>query len=92
MTNIAKDFYSGRETRHLGVSTKIGDFPNSDALRDLVPFVQFKKREKNPWRSVTFSKVAGFQYKWYQMAQDITYKVSKRSGNHEVTPIKSLLY
>ena len=28
-----------------------------DALRDLVPFVQFKKREKHPWRSVTFSKV-----------------------------------
>ena len=26
-----------------------------DALRDLVPFVQFKKREKYPWRSVTFS-------------------------------------
>ena len=31
-----------------------------DALRDLVPFVQFKKREKHPWRSITFSKVAGF--------------------------------
>ena len=30
-----------------------------DVLRDLVPFVQFKKREKYPWRSVTFSKVAG---------------------------------
>ena len=26
-----------------------------DALRNLVPFVQFKKREKHPWRSVTFS-------------------------------------
>ena len=24
-----------------------------DALRDLVPFVQFKKREKHPWRSDT---------------------------------------
>ena len=32
---------------------------NCDALRDLVPFVQFKKREKLPWRSVNFSKVAG---------------------------------
>ena len=30
-----------------------------DALRDFVPFVQFKKREKHPWRSVTFNKVAG---------------------------------
>ena len=32
---------------------------NRNALHDLVPFVQFKKRE-HPWRSVTFSKVAGF--------------------------------
>ena len=32
-----------------------------DALRDLVPFVQFKKREKHPWRSVNFSKIAGFR-------------------------------
>ena len=29
-----------------------------DALRDLVPFAQFKKREKHPKRSVKFSKVA----------------------------------
>ena len=25
------------------------------ALRDLVPFVQFKKREKHPWSNVNFS-------------------------------------
>ena len=30
-----------------------------DDLRDLVPFVQIKNREKHSWRSVTFSKVAG---------------------------------
>ena len=30
-----------------------------DALHDLLPFVQFKKREKLPWKSVNFSKVAG---------------------------------
>ena len=29
-----------------------------DALRDLVPFVQFKECEKHPWRSVNVSKVA----------------------------------
>ena len=29
-----------------------------DALRDYVPFAQFKKREKRSWRSVTFSKEA----------------------------------
>ena len=37
----------------------------SDALRDLVPFVQFKKREKHPWKSVNFSKVAGFSLQLY---------------------------
>ena len=36
-----------------------------DALRDLVPFVQLQKREKHPWRSVTFSKVAGFSLQLY---------------------------
>ena len=30
-----------------------------DVLRDLVSFVQFKKREKHPWWSVIFSKVTG---------------------------------
>ena len=29
------------------------------ALRDLVPFAQFKKLGKHPWKSVNFSKVAG---------------------------------
>ena len=28
------------------------------ALRGLVAFAQFKKREEHPWRSVNFSKVA----------------------------------
>ena len=36
-----------------------------DALRDLVPMVQFKKHEKHPWRSVNFSKVAGFSQQLY---------------------------
>ena len=33
----------------------------SDVLCNLVPFALFKKREKHPWTSVTFSKVTGFQ-------------------------------
>ena len=56
--------------------------PKCDALRDLVPFVQFKKREKRPWRSVNFSEACNFAkintptlvffaffklYKWYQI-------------------------
>ena len=28
-----------------------------DALRNLVPFAQSKKREKHPWRSVTSNEV-----------------------------------
>ena len=36
-----------------------------DALRDLAPFTQFKKREKHSWRSVTFSKVAEFSLQPY---------------------------
>ena len=32
---------------------------HGNALRNLVPFVQFKKREKHLWGSVTFSKAAG---------------------------------
>ena len=31
------------------------------SMRNLVPFVQSKKREKHPWRSANFSKVAGFK-------------------------------
>ena len=30
------------------------EFLIRDASRDLVPFIQFKKLEKQPWRSVTF--------------------------------------
>ena len=43
--------------RQSDVSTEWLNLIKWDALRDLVSFVQFKKREKHPWRSVTFSKV-----------------------------------
>ena len=39
-------------------SEKINE--SSNALSDLIAFAKFKKSEKRPWRSVTFSKVAGF--------------------------------
>ena len=35
------------------------------ALRDLVALVQFKKREKYSWRSVSFIKVAGLNLQLY---------------------------
>ena len=38
---------------------KLHTFIICDVLRDLVQFVQFTKREKFSWRSVTLSKVAG---------------------------------
>ena len=45
---------------HVELRLRIDVFMNiCDVLCDLVPFAQFKKREKHPWRSVTLSKVAG---------------------------------
>ena len=35
------------------------------ALRNLLAFVQFKKREKHPWRSVNFSENAGLNLQLY---------------------------
>ena len=34
-------------------------FSYSDPLDDLVPFLQFKKREKHPWSKVTFTRFEG---------------------------------
>ena len=36
------------------VEIDLGPCQICGALRDLVPFVQLKKREKDPWRSVPF--------------------------------------
>ena len=43
------------------------------ALRDLVPFVQFKKLEKHSWRNVTLSKVVVKSLDFYLIAQCISY-------------------
>ena len=57
------------------------------ALRDLGLGAQFKKREKHPWRSVTFSKsntppwvfFTFFKlYEWYQIAQSTAYTAHRR--------------
>ena len=37
----------------------------SNALRNLVPFVQFKVREKHSWVSATFIKLTGFSLQIY---------------------------
>ena len=38
---------------------------NCDVSCDLVPFARFEKSEKQSWRSVTFSKIAGFRRQLY---------------------------
>ena len=68
--NMTKKFGSSYDTtvivdlfhKNLYCSKKEGI---CDALRDLVPFVQFKRREKHPWKSVNFSKIAGFSLQLY---------------------------
>ena len=41
-------------------------------MRDLVPFVQLTKRDQNPWRKYTFSKVYSSmdQFQIVQMVPD----------------------
>ena len=48
------------------LTTKTLEQRHLDALYDLVSFAQFKKPAKHPWRSVTFSKVAGWILQVYQ--------------------------
>ena len=69
-----------------------------DVLRDLIHYVQFKKREKHPWKSATFLKVTlphgvfftFFKfYKWNQVAQPITYAQFKKPEND---PVRSVTF
>ena len=56
---LLKTFSSSKHSNCLSNSS--GNKKNKcDALHNLVPFVQFKTREKHPCRCVTFSKAAGF--------------------------------
>ena len=55
-----------------------------DVLRDLIPFVQFKKREKHPSRIITFSNA------WkYDNRNNISFSVSKISFIFLMTSIDS---
>ena len=49
-----------------------------DAVRDLVPFVQFKERDKHPRRTATFSKVAGQMHHFHQVTTALD---QSRNGN-----------
>ena len=72
----------------LRVKANFEEVVHSDVLLNFVLFVQFKKREKDPWWSVIFSKAAGFTKsnsplwvfftffklcKWKETAQRIPY-------------------
>ena len=60
MNNLhTKNGFQSHEYSSLDWDNKTCCVQICDTLRDLAPFVQFEKREKHPWRSVTFSKVAG---------------------------------
>ena len=56
-----------------------------DALRDLIPFVQFKKREKHPSGIITFSNA----WKYNNTRNTISFSVSKISFIFLMTPIDS---
>ena len=60
---LLRNFFSWKSTGSLNGNVKSEKAIENikDALRDLIPFAQFKKLEKHPWRSVNFSKVAGFR-------------------------------
>ena len=52
-----------------------------DALRGLVPFVQFKKREKHTWRSVNFSKIAVWKKTNKFIRKILTTGIQKKQTN-----------
>ena len=58
-------------------------------LGNLVSFLQFKKRKKDPWRSATFSKVAGWSsltllYGCFSRFLNCTNCTKSRSASHIV--------
>ena len=70
-----------------------------DALRDLVSFVQLKKREQHPWTSVSFSKsntlpwvfLTFFKlYRWNKIAQRIVKSFRRCQRDFDVTRVLRL--
>ena len=78
-----------------------------DAWPNLVLFVQFKKREIHPWKSVTFSKVGSLLkvtllygcffkffklYIWYQIVQNFSIHVIHIAYSNVTTFVQFLLH
>ena len=60
-------------SKYTSESCHTSKIPICGALHDLVPFVQFKKHEKHPWRSVIFSQVAGSSLQLYSKSNTPTW-------------------
>ena len=60
------------------------------ALYDLLPFVQFKKREKHPWRSVNFSKKLTLHHGCFSRFLNCTNGTKPRNASHIVSIRHSL--
>ena len=59
-----------------------------DALHDLLPFVQFKKRQKHPEMSGTFSKVKNNTPPWVLSTSFKLYNWLTNGGKHHYIPDK----
>ena len=60
----------------------LGNYEICDALHDLVPFVQFKKREKHPWRSVTFILKVTLLHGCFSRFLNSTSAIKSRNASH----------
>ena len=64
-------------------------------MHALLSFVQFKKHEKDPWRSDTFSKITGFSMgntsPWV-FSRFLNYANGTKSRNTSYNDIKFLLF
>ena len=66
MWKVSKELSKDRNARKSFIKTRLNhryveNINSNMMLRDLVPFVQFKTREKHQWRRVIFSKVEDFK-------------------------------
>ena len=53
-----------------------------DALHNLMPFVQFKKHEKHPWKNVTFTKSSTPPWVFFMFKKGVLKSSVKFTGKH----------
>ena len=72
-----KERYTSKKKKKRSTSKCIPKTLICGSLRDLVPFIQFIKCEKHPWRTVTFREVAG----WTLLHVTILFRYFSRFSN-----------